>query len=58
MFSAFPKGVVRNSHRGQGEVGILNLGSEMRWPILAMGMEFANPPLELDLKYHEPLPLV
>ena len=43
--------------RGEG-VGILNLGSEMRWPIPAMGVKFANPPLDLDLKYHDPPPLV
>ena len=41
-----------------GEVAILNLGSEMRLPIPAMGMKFANPPLELDLKYHDTPPLV
>ena len=28
-------------------VGILNLGSEMRKPIPAMGVKFANPPLIL-----------
>ena len=44
--------------QGGGEVGILNLGSGMRLPIPAMGMKFANPPLELDLKYHDPHPLV
>ena len=40
--------------RGGGGVGILNLGSEIRWPIPAMGVKFANPPLELGLKYHDP----
>ena len=25
----------------------------MRWPIPAMGVKFANPPLELGLKYHD-----
>ena len=44
--------------RGGGGVGILNLGSEIRWPIPAMGVKFANPPLELGLKYHDPPPLV
>ena len=39
--------------RGEG-VGILTLGSEIRWPIPAMGVKFANPPLELGLKYHDP----
>ena len=43
--------------RGEG-VGILNLGSEMRSPIPVMGVKFANPPLELGLKYHDPPPLV
>ena len=43
--------------RGGGEVGMLNLGSEMRWPIPAMGVKFANPPLDLGLKYHDPPPL-
>ena len=43
---------------GGGEVGILNLGSEMRWPIPAVGVKFANPPLDLGLKYHDPPPLV
>ena len=37
---------------GEG-VGILNLGSEIRPPIPAMGVKFANPPLELGLKYHD-----
>ena len=32
-----------------GGVGIFNLGSEIRWPIPAMGMKFANPPLALSL---------
>lgn len=44
--------------RGGGGVEILNLGSEIRWPIPAMGAKFANPPLELGLKYHDPPPLV
>ena len=45
--------------RGEGGgVGILNLGSEIRWPIPAMGVKFANPPLELGLRYHDPPPLV
>ena len=44
--------------RGEGGVGILNLGSEIRWPIPAMGAKFANPPHELGLKYHDPPPLV
>ena len=35
-------------------VGILNLGSEIRWPIPAMLVKFANPPLDLGLKDHEP----
>ena len=35
-------------------MGILNLGSEIRWAIPAMGVKFANPPLELGLKYHDP----
>ena len=39
-------------------MGILNLGSEMRGPIPAMGVKFAHPPLELGLKYHDPLLLV
>ena len=43
---------------GGGGVGILNLGSEMRRPIPAMGVKFANPSLDLGLKYHDPLPLV
>ena len=47
--------------RGEG-VGILNLGSEMRWPIPArlpaMGVKFANTPLDLGLKYHDPPALV
>ena len=43
------------SRRG---VGILNLGSEMRGPIPAMGVKFANPPLDLGLKYRDPPPLV
>ena len=37
---------------------ILNLRSEMRRPIPAMGVKFANPPLELRLKYHDPPSLV
>ena len=45
------------SRKGVG-VGILNLGSEMSWPIPAMGVKFGNPPLELGLKYHDPPPLV
>ena len=40
-----------------GGMGILNLGSEMRWPIPAMGVKFANPTLDLGLKYHDPPPL-
>ena len=32
-----------------GGVGISNLGSEIRRPIPAMGVKFANPPLELGL---------
>ena len=40
--------------RGGGGVGILNLGSEMRWSIPAMGVKFANPPLDLGLKYLDP----
>ena len=43
--------------RGEGG-GILNLGSEVRWPIPAMGVKFANPLLDLGLKYHDPPPLV
>ena len=44
---------------GGGEgVGILNFGAELRWPIPAMGVKFANPPLDLGLKYHDPPPLV
>ena len=35
-------------------MGISNLGSEIRRPIPAMGVKFANPPLELGLKYHDP----
>ena len=31
-------------------VGILNLGSEMRWYIPAVEVKFANPPLELGFK--------
>ena len=38
-------------------MGILNLGGEKRWPIPAKGVKFGNPPLELGLKYHDPLPL-
>ena len=37
---------------------ILNFGSEVRWTIPGMGVKFANPSLELGLKYHHPLPLV
>ena len=44
--------------RGGGGVGLLNLGLEIRWPIPAMGVKFANPPLELGRKYHDPPPLV
>ena len=53
------KGLVRNYQGGRG-VGILNLGSEMRWPIPAVGVKFANPSLDLGLKYHfsDPPPLV
>ena len=40
--------------RGGGGVGILNLGSEIRWPTPAMRVKFANPPLELGLKYNDP----
>ena len=43
---------------GGGGVGILHLGSEMRWPIPAIGVKFTNPPLILGLKYHDPPPLV
>ena len=39
---------------GEGGVGILNLGSEIRWPIPSMGAKLANPPLKLGLKYHDP----
>ena len=39
---------------GSGGVGILNLGSEMRLPTPVMGVKFANHPLELGLKYHDP----
>ena len=35
-------------------MGISNLGSEIRRLIPAMGVKFANPPLELGLKYHDP----
>ena len=34
--------------------GSLNLSLEMRWPILAMWVKFANPRIELGLKYHDP----
>ena len=44
--------------RGGGGLGILNLGSEIRRPIPAIGVKFANSPLELGLKYHDPPPLV
>ena len=44
--------------RGEGGVGILKLGSEMRRPIPAMRVKFANLPLDLGLKYHDPPPLV
>ena len=37
-------------------VGILNLGSEMRWDIPAMEVKFANPPLELGLMISWPSP--
>ena len=50
------KRLVRNQQRWGG--GIINLGSEMRWSIPAMGVKFVNPPLELGLKYHDPPPLV
>ena len=43
---------------GGGGVGGLNLVTEMRWPIPAMGVKFANPPLELGLIYHDPPPLI
>ena len=39
-------------------MGILNLGSEMRSPIPAKGVKFANLPLDLGLKYRDPPPLV
>ena len=39
-------------------MGILNLGSEIRRPIPAMGVIFANPLLDLGQKYHDPPPLV
>ena len=39
-------------------VGILNLGSEMRWYIPAVEVKFANPSLELALKYHDPPPVI
>ena len=29
-------------------------GGEIRWPIPSMGVKFANPPLKLGLKYHDP----
>ena len=35
------------SRGGGGGVGILTLGSEMRWPIPEMGVKFAKPPLDL-----------
>ena len=44
--------------RGEGGKGILNLGSEMRCPIPAMGVKFANLPVDLGLKYYDPPPLV
>ena len=50
--------ISRGGGGGGGVVGILNLGSEMRWPIPAMGVKFANPPLGLGLKYHDPPPHV
>ena len=43
--------------RGEG-VGILNLGAEIRRPIPVVGLKFANPPLELGLKDHEPPHLI
>ena len=39
-------------------VGILNLGSEMMWYIPAVEVKFANPSLELGLKYHDPPPVI
>ena len=51
--------VIRDlSEISRGGGGIINLGSEMRWSIPAMGVKFVNPPLELGLKYHDPPPLV
>ena len=35
-------------------MGILNLRSEIRCPIPSMEVKFANPPLQLGLKYHDP----
>ena len=44
--------------RGEGGgVGLLNLGLELRWPIPTMRVKFANPPLDLGLKYHD-LPIL
>ena len=43
---------------GGGGGGILNLGSEMRCPIPAMGVKFANSLFDLGLEYHDPPPLV
>ena len=43
--------------RGGGGVGILNLGLELRSPIPTMLVKFANPPLDLGLKYHD-LPIL
>ena len=37
--------------------GNFKFGSEMRWYIPAMEVKFANPPLELGLKYHDPPPV-
>ena len=40
--------------RGEGGWEFQILGSEIRLPIPAMEVKFANPPLELGLKYHLP----
>ena len=61
IYGAFPLfdptnilGTCQKLAGGMG-VGILNLGSEMRWPIPAREWKFANPPLELVLNI---LPLI
>ena len=54
----FILGTCQKKGRGERGVGILNLGSEMRWPIPAMGVKIANPTFELGLKYHDPPPLI